>query len=135
LKLKRLRYCNEAIFKKIDFTNVGINTDIKDQVGKVVKISKISNLHNSTNNVLVEVDNKNFWVSYKDLEEICIGVTMTYQEIESWFLENTDTERMDVFKKIETIRKKLSLNQVKMIEVSEEVNIPAHILLEIYFLF
>jgi len=118
---------------KIKYTNIGINKKILDYVGKTGKIKEnYRNLNFCENNVFVEMDDGfSFWVSYKDLIDLSIGVNLTFNQVQK-ILHQTDPKKNPVKKALNIYYD--FLKGVPEKEISKKYNIDIYLIAEIYFL-
>jgi len=123
IKLSRLKY-----------TNIGINKKINDYVGQTGKIKEnYKNLNFCKNNVLIEMDDGfSFWVSYKDLIDLSVGVNLTFNQVQK-ILNKNDSSQNSVKKSLNIYHD--FLKGISEKEISEKYNIDIYLIAEIYFLF
>ena len=123
IKLSRLKY-----------TNIGINKKINDYIGQTGKIKEnYKNLNFCKNNVLVEMDDGfSFWVSYKDLIDLSVGVNLTFNQVQKILNKNNPNKN--------SVKESLNiyydfLKGIPEKEISKKYNIDIYLISEIYFLF
>jgi hypothetical protein len=119
---------------RLKYTNVGINEKIPSYLGKTGKIKEnYKNLNFCTNNVLIEMDDGfSFWVSYKDLIDLSVGVKMTFNEVQK-ILDSIDPGQ-------DTVKIALNiyydfLKGIPEKEIASKYKIDIYLIPEIYFLF
>jgi len=119
---------------RLKYTNIGINEKIPSYLGKTGKIKEnYKNLNFCANNVLIEMDDGfSFWVSYKDLIDLSIGVNMTFNEVQK-ILNNINPEG-------DSIKTALNiyydfLKGISEKEIASKYKIDIYLIPEIYFLF
>jgi hypothetical protein len=125
--------CRIKLFR-LKYTNVGINEKIPSYLGKTGKIKEnYKNLNFCTNNVLVEMeDGFSFWVSYKDLLDLSVGVNLTFNEIQK-ILGKDDSNTNSVKTALNIYYD--FLKGVPEKEIANKYKIDIYLIPEIYFLF